>query len=165
MSLINIEYGSIASSEIINKNFLYLENNLNEKTISIINSISSILSNIATINSTIRDLSTAIQDISTELSSKIESDFSKTKVFFNKLAILPDWNNKIPLSGFNSYKPSLNGLLIIRNCHNLAINGTIIKMSGEISIFVSAGDLITNSDNFTLEDLYIPTKALDFENI
>ena len=165
MSLINIEYGSIASSDVINKNFLYLESKLNENTSSIMTSISSILSNIATINSVLSELSNAIQDINSELGSKIDNNFSKTKVLFNKLAIIPDWKNKISLSGLNAYTPSLNGLLVIKNCNNLAINGTVIKSNGEVSIFVSAGDLITNSNNFTAEDFYIPTKALDFENI
>ena len=57
MALINIEYGSLASSETVNKNFTYLDEKIAESNESIMTSISSILSNIATINARINDIS------------------------------------------------------------------------------------------------------------
>ena len=47
MSLINIEYGSLASSEVMNKNFLYLDDKIAESNNSIMTSISSILSRLS----------------------------------------------------------------------------------------------------------------------
>ena len=62
MALVNIEYGSLASSEIMNKNFIYLDDKIAESSESIMTSISSILSNIATINTRLNDISENITD-------------------------------------------------------------------------------------------------------
>ena len=43
MALINIEYGSLASSDTMNKNFMYLDDKIAESSESIMTSISSIL--------------------------------------------------------------------------------------------------------------------------
>ena len=45
MALENIEYGSLASSETMNKNFMYLDDKIANTAESIMTSISSILSN------------------------------------------------------------------------------------------------------------------------
>ena len=71
MTLTTIEYGSIASSEVMNENFSYLDGKISDSVSNINTSISSITSNIATINSRItgvsEDVNTDIQELSTKL--------------------------------------------------------------------------------------------------
>ena len=45
MALINIEYGSVARSEVLNKNFLYLDEKIADSNTSTATNISSIFSN------------------------------------------------------------------------------------------------------------------------
>ena len=88
MALENIEYGSIASSETMNKNFSYLDNKIAETHESIMTSISSILSNIATINSRLSDLSEGIDNTSENLENKLEDYKLKTKKSFKNDSLL-----------------------------------------------------------------------------
>ena len=85
MTLINIEYGSLASSETLNKNFIYLDKKISETTESIQASISSILSNITTINSRLNEISEVNTDTTEALSSRLEDYKSKTKILINNV--------------------------------------------------------------------------------
>ena len=68
MALINIEYGSLASSETMNKNFSYLDDKISETSDAIMTTISSMLSSIATINSRLSEITGDIVDVNDELS-------------------------------------------------------------------------------------------------
>ena len=72
MALIDIEYGSLASSETMNKNFTYLDDKIAETSESIMTSISSILSNIATINSRLNDITESMDGSMDVLTSSLD---------------------------------------------------------------------------------------------
>ena len=72
MDLKIIEYGSLASSEIMNNNFSYLDEKIEYSNSNLNTSISSLLSNIATINNRLNDLSTALADAIETSNSNIE---------------------------------------------------------------------------------------------
>ena len=80
MALINIEYGSLASSETMNQNFIYLDNKIAESSDSIMTSISSILSNIATINTRLNEITENMGDSINSLNAVLEDYKSKTKL-------------------------------------------------------------------------------------
>lgn len=65
MTLIEIEYGSLASSETMNKNFNYLDDKIK-------NSTDEINTNIATINSNIASINTSLENYNEEINSDIE---------------------------------------------------------------------------------------------
>ena len=109
MALINIEYGSLASSEIMNKNFIYLDDKIADTSESIMTSISSILSNIATINNRLNDLSTALADAIETSNSNIEEYKSKTKILVSKNSMVPNWQGYKSIDDLNSYQVSANG--------------------------------------------------------
>ena len=77
MALTEIEYGSLASSEVINNNFEYLDNKITgvSETVSVNNA--AISSNIASINSSIESMSNeineSIETMNTKLGGLIES--------------------------------------------------------------------------------------------
>ncbi len=75
MALTEIEYGSLASSEVMNNNFEYLDNKITAVSESITTNTASINSNIASINSSISSLSddidTSIEEINTNIESAI----------------------------------------------------------------------------------------------
>ena len=71
MALTEIEYGSLASSEIMNNNFEFLDNKITSVSESIVTNMASVNSNIASINSSISslnsDLSSSIEELDTSL--------------------------------------------------------------------------------------------------
>ena len=85
MALINIEYGSLASSETMNQNFIYLDNKIAESSDSIMTSISSILSNIATINTRLNEITENMGDSINSLNAVLEDYKSKTKLLKQNL--------------------------------------------------------------------------------
>lgn len=81
MSLTNIEYGSLASSEILNSNFRSLKNDITELSENTTDDVATINSNIATLNNTISSLnsntSSSISSINsslTEINNKFNSN-------------------------------------------------------------------------------------------
>ncbi len=71
MALIEIEYGSLASSEMMNNNFNYLDNRVSGVSENLISTAASINSNIVSINNAVTSLSenttTSLEDINSNL--------------------------------------------------------------------------------------------------
>ena len=176
MSLVNIKYGSLASSETMNKNFMYLDNKISDTSESIMTSISSILSNIATINTRLNDISENVDNSIESLMSKIEDYKTKVKILVNRASMVPDWANSSILDGLR-HTISSNGYLLILPAINAAaeisINGKTFYFKSWISNFdngnqlavipVNKGDIITYST--TVNNIYfVPSMEINIEN-
>ena len=72
MALTEIEYGSLASSDVMNKNFEYLDNKISDVS-------ENINSNVATINSNIATVNSSISAMGENLNKSIESSIETTK--------------------------------------------------------------------------------------
>ena len=148
MALINIEYGSLASSDIMNKNFMYLDDKIADTSDSIMTSISSILSNIATINTRLNDMSNDMGDSFDELSSIIEEYKTKTKLLVNAASMVPDWKNCISVSITNDTKyivPSNGYLLLLSNSTakgNLLVNNMQVIFKKRANSYDNSSQLI-----------------------
>lgn len=176
MALIDIEYGSLASSETMNKNFTYLDNKIEESADAINTSISSILSNIATINSRLNEMSDEFSDSVSNLNTTIEDYKSKTKLLVNKSCMVPDWANcvSVELIPENNYEVPTNGYLLLlsdsmdTNC-NLTVDGSSISLKSENSSFplvtipVYDGNLI-GCDILLSNVYFLPMKEISIED-
>ena len=177
MSLINIEHGSIASSETMNKNFTYLDDKISDTSETIMTSISSILSNIATINTRLNEISEEITDSVDSLSSTIEDYKTKTKLLVNKASMLPNWQNcsKITLSENLKYSVPSNGYLLLNinliaggnliiNEFSIKINPTDISetLSQLFAIPVNKGDIVSSDIVFN-DTYFLPTKDVSID--
>ena len=153
MALINIEYGSIASSDTMNKNFLYLEDKISELSTSTNTMISSILSNIATINSRLGDVADNVQDDAKSFESKIEDYRIKSR---NALSMLPNWNKCFALTDSEqaSFKVPKNGYLLLNpkpeSKGNLTVNGAVVTLKTRSGSADNAAQLF-----------FIPVKSQD----
>lgn len=179
MALIDIEYGSLASSETMNKNFTYLDDKIAETSDSIMTSISSILSNIATINTRINDITENLDDSIKALNSTIEEYKTKTKLLVNKSSMVPNWEScsSIEISTDTKYTVPSNGylLLLARSSEKgeIIINKQTFKFkdvasaydySGQlISIPVFEGDMVSSSIVFN-NVYFLPNKEINLEN-
>ncbi len=156
MALINIEYGSIASSDTMNKNFLYLEDKITELSNSSNTMISSILSNIATINSRLGEITDDVQDDAKNFESKIEDYRTKTRLALNNLSMLPNWDKCFALTNEEqaSFKVPKNGYLLLNpkpeSKGNLTVNDSVVTLKTRNSSYDNAGQLF-----------FIPVKAAD----
>ena len=159
MALINIEYGSLASSETMNKNFQYLDDKISETTSSFTTSISSVSSNIATINSNLSELSGNLEDAKEEIDEKI----SETNTNIMTALMLPDWSACISIGKPSSYTVPANGYILInpqaQGAGNMTVNGTTVylKYRGHendnaaqlVPYPVKKGDIVTCAVNIT----------------
>lgn len=178
MSLINIEYGSLASSEVMNKNFLYLDDKIAESNNSIMTSISSILSNIATINSRLSDLSESVDDYVEEFNATVEDYKVKTKTLVNKGSMLPNWSGCYGIALSSNFTVPSNGYVLLlpvaNSVGNLYLNDRIsISMkqrnsnydnaSELLSIPVRKGDVI-RCDASLSASYFLPSAEISIEN-
>lgn len=161
MALINIEYGSIASSETLNTNFSYLDGRISDSNTQINTSISSILSNISTINSSLSTLSETLSSAVTTLESTIADYKTKTKALVKKSGMVPNWSacRSINFTSGQSYTVTSNGYVLVlptsSNKGNIKVNGVTIQAkhwdnaydySCElITIPVKSGDVLTTT--------------------
>ncbi|MCQ2754407.1 MAG: hypothetical protein MJ231_05085 [bacterium] len=154
MALINIEYGALASSETMNRNFSYLDDKISEKAESVSTRISSISSQIATINSRIDDISDDLQDTVTDISSVINQVKTDTTTGINAITMLPNWAGLISISKPNQYVVPANGYLLLlpvpNNRGNLQINSVTILLK----------EVTHENDNASLM-YFIPLKKRD----
>lgn len=85
MALTEIEYGSLASSEVMNNNFEYLDEKITDVSESLTSTAAAINSNIATINSSMASmsetLSQSIEDLGTNLTEESEGTFSANGLY------------------------------------------------------------------------------------
>ena len=168
MTLINIEYGSIASSETMNKNFSYLEEKINNTSDSIMTSISSILSNIATINTRLSEMSELINENDSNMSSKIEEYKNKTKILVQASTMLPHWNGCCSITINERYSVSSNGYILIipteTSSGTIKINSTELVVSSKLILLpVKEGDVITTSLNID-RAFFLPVTEISIES-
>lgn len=179
MALIDIEYGSLASSETMNKNFTYLDDKIAETSDSIMTSISSILSNIATINARINDITENMDDSVETLNSTIEEYKTKTKLLVNKASMVPNWKNcsSIEISTNTKYTVPSNGYLLLlakaSEKGDIIINNQTFKFKDVasaydyseqlISIPVFDGDIVSSSIVFN-NVYFLPNKEISLDN-
>lgn len=148
MALINIEYGSLASSDTMNKNFMYLDDKIADTSESIMTSISSILSNIATINNRLNDISENMTDSVQNLADIIDETKTKTKILVNKACMVPDWANcsTISVSSNSPYSVKSNGYILILpetvGVGNLVINGKAVTFKARITDYDNSSQLV-----------------------
>lgn len=178
MALIDIEYGSLASSETMNKNFMYLDDKIAETSESIMTSISSILSNIATINTRLADISDVVTNSLEDLSAKLEDYKNKTKILVSKSSIVPNWKrcSEIYLPANTEYTVSSNGFLLIKPANysgDLIVNGVSVVFKTNSSVYdnsmqlvsipVYKGDIVKSTA--TLDNAYfLPALEVTVEN-
>lgn len=146
MALTNIEYGSLASSDVMNKNFIYLDNKITETSDTITTTISSILSNIATINSRLSDLSEEINDCTEEFDTKLDEAKSKTKILVSKSNMVPNWSACAVIGEISSYQAPLNGYILVlpgtSGKGTLTVNGVTVNMKTRENSYDNAGQLV-----------------------
>ncbi|MBQ7125544.1 hypothetical protein IJO12_00490 [bacterium] len=135
MQLTNIEYGSLASSAVLNNNFTYLDEKIAETDTNLNSSISAILSNIETINSRLSQLAENVSTTRSDLELGFNDFKSKSLAAFNKVTMLPNWSNIISVTDLNSFTALTNGYLLL-----IQANGT-------------AGNIKINNFEFTLEQV------------
>lgn len=152
MALINIEYGSLASSDTMNKNFTFLENKISEVSTSTNTVISSILSNIATINSKLAEFADAIQESSKTCQSGISEVRTRARVLFNKMTMVPNWGlcYELTQSEKQSFSATQNGYLLLYPGDDLTgeikINDIALnKNDNQIVVPIKTGDIMTSS--------------------
>ncbi len=77
MALTEIEYGSLASSEIMNNNFQYLDNRISNVSETVSTNQAGVNSNIASINSTLTSMSEEIDADIEEINKSLEETIAK----------------------------------------------------------------------------------------
>ena len=125
MALTTIQYGSIASSQVMNQNFSYLDDKITDTSSSIMTIISSILSNIATINSKLADIEDDVDDFETEFNSKLVQNQTKTNLLINKICMIPNWNSASSVDISSTYTTTASGYIVILPAANASGNITI----------------------------------------
>lgn len=179
MALINIEYGALASSDTMNKNFSYLDNKIAETNESTLTSISSILSNISTINSRMSEITNLVEDSFSTMSSQIEEYKQKTKVLVNTASMVPDWSNitTISITADSIYTAKKNGYVLVvavnNSAGNLMVNNKTIvfktransydNVSQLVVIPVNKNDVLTCTMSLT-NAYFLPSKEISIEN-
>ena len=178
MALINIDYGSLASSETMNKNFIYLDSKIADVADSINTNISSILSNIATLNSRLSDLSESIVDSVEDFTTEIESLKNKTQNLINHSTMVPNWANCIELSEINNYKVSSNGYIMINPIRiietKLIVNNVSVEFKKNVNSYdfssqlvaipVKEGDIVTYSEDYNFA-YFLPVSIFNYSDL
>lgn len=154
MPLTHIEYGSLASSEVMNDNFEYLDNRITTVADTLTTASSSIYSNIASVNST---LSQADEDLASDISD-LESYAQAIRSDFDSQNNAPDYSKGIGITlpytvvadgyvyggvdGTDSTQyVQVNGKPVHGHC---GYSGGKFVYSGS-TFRVSAGDVVTKS--------------------
>ena len=178
MALIDIEYGSLASSETMNKNFTYLDEKIAESNESIMTSISSILSNIATINTRLNDISEEVALTMQTLSAKIDDYKAKTKILVNKTSMVPNWSacEVISFPPNVEYTAVSNGFLLLKPSiytSDLVVNGVAVNFKSLVNpddhsmqlvaIPVFEGDVIVTTEPLG-RAYFLPALEISVEN-
>ena len=178
MTLTTIEYGSIASSEVMNENFSYLDGKISDSVSNINTSISSITSNIATINSRITGVSEDVNTDIQELSTKLEEFKAKIQIALNSACLLPIWNSCKELDLSENYQAESNGFILAIPVNNsvgtISINNKTINAKTITNIYDNAAQLMTIpvrkddviSCTLTLTNAYfVPASTFNIDDI
>ena len=147
MTLINIDFGSLASSETMNKNFLYLDEKIADTADSINTSISSMLSNIATLNTRINDVSSELQDATEATNAELEATQENLEIMVGNYSMIPNWKSCVAISRPSSYTVPANGYLLLLPetvvYGGATINGMYIQLKNSSSANDFASIMIT----------------------
>lgn len=173
MSLVNIAYGSTASSQTMNNNFSYLDDKIDSASETLNTSISSILSNIATINTRITDLSDSLSASIATLSSTVETYRTKTKQLVKDSTSVPDWAalTEIDFSESN-YTTTSNGYILVSSTEQtvgLTVNNVSVSVKNDseklplICFPVKSGDIISANENIT-KAYFLPAAVISVSN-
>ena len=177
MALTTIQYGSVASSEVINSNFSYLDGRITSSNESINTSLSSLSSNIATINSRITQLSESVTASLATLSATVETYRTKTKLLVKNSSMVPNWNSctSISFTSGTNYTASSNGFVLVipsvSGSGNITVNtnNTVVLKKSEdaaselITIPVKSGDVL--STTVSIQNAYfVPSAEISVEN-
>ena len=154
MALINIEYGSVARSEVLNKNFLYLDEKIADSNTSVATNISSILSNIATINTRLNDLAETVSDYVSEFNSTLDEYKSKTKILINSATMVPNWSACVAIEDTTTYTVPVNGYLLLTPKNN----ATGTQADNDVSVNFK---LRSAADDNSSQTVAIPVKEND----
>ena len=95
MALTEIEYGSLASSDVMNKNFEYLDNKIVDVSEDLASNVATINSNIATINSSIttmnENLTKSVEDLNTNLTNSTNNLVSVNGLYITMYSNGTSW--------------------------------------------------------------------------
>ena len=152
MTLNNIEYGSIASSDILNKNFSLLNNKISANNDVISAELSSVMSNIASINLKLNELSDEISDAHFMLISQINDLKNRIQIVINDVNLLPEWKEIISVEKLIDLNIESNGYLYLVPQNGNAkvdINGALIDVSSPIFIPIKFGDVINSTSEWS----------------
>lgn len=152
MPLINIEYGSLASSEVMNDNFAYLDDRITNNAESAASNNASLLSNLLNLNNT---LTQTDNEIKSDLSD-LEEDVTELRSDFDSQNNAPDYSKGIGIT--LPYTVQSDGYVYagvsgIDACRYVYVNGHIVHghcgYSGGVNVYsgslfrVSSGDSVT----------------------
>lgn len=147
MQLTNIEYGSLASSAILNNNFVYLDEKIAETNTSLNSSISAILSNIETINSRLSQLANEISDTRSTFELTITDFRTKSLNTFNKITMLPNWTSLSTIIDLTSFVSPSNGYLLVipknNASGNIKINNFEFALKQIVNAYDNASEMLT----------------------
>ena len=173
MSLINIAYGSTASSQTMNNNFSYLDNKIDTVSETLNTSISSILSNIATINTRISDLSDSLSAAIATLGSTVETYRTKTKLLVKQATSVPDWSALTSINiSEEDYSVPANGYILLSSSAqkvDLTINNSALEIKDDsvnlplMCVPVTAGDVIAANENVSTA-YFLPAAIVSVSN-
>lgn len=161
MALTHIEYGSLASSEVMNDNFEYLDNRVTTVANSLTSTASSINSNIASLNSS---FSETTEELSSDLSD-LELEVDVFRSDFDTQNEAPKYSNATSIalpytavsSGYVYVKvQSVNGVLSVFINENPVLYGQCsgIQIVQGGLFRVSAGDEVTITGNCQEANFY-----------
>lgn len=94
MSLTHIEYGSLASSEVMNDNFEYLDDRVTTVANNLVSTSAGLYSNISGLNSS---LSGQIDDLASDLSD-LENNLEELTESFNSHNNAPDYSRRVGIT-------------------------------------------------------------------
>jgi hypothetical protein len=168
MDLKIIEYGSLASSEIMNNNFSYLDEKIETNSEATNTAVSSLLSNIATINTRLNDLVETFGNAIETVNTKIDDYKNKTKLMISENSMIPNWMGCVAIENLYSYVIQKSGylLLILEGALNgeIFINDVAIPLNPTISYLpVKEVDIISSSLE-NIKAYYIPATFVSIEN-
>ena len=172
MALIEIEYGSLASSSTINNNFSHLENRLNsynENIVSIQNNISSLNSTLShSISNTKSELNSVIDELKSQTDEKFLSLEESTSLTVLGNSLAPDYSKAVGIS--LPYTVTSDGYVYARIYTGDSVLGVFVNeqpvfersssqyggitAQGGFIFRVSVGDNITTNGSLQLAKFY-----------
>lgn len=167
MPLINIEYGSLASSDTMNQNFSFLDDKITDVSTEVDENLATIVANVSNINSQLNEITSEINNVSRDLFSQIEALKYNVQNALNTIVIFPNWNARFEISDLTEYEALQNGFLMLALKTNtsgkLLINSREVEgvtTAGNTMILpIKKGDIISSTLTFDV-CCFIPTSGV-----